>query len=71
LPELLARCGLRTNPVSTYYLGRENLLTTGESKMAPLPKQLFLVPEPQRSTPTGFFSLPSNRVVELGTQIEL
>ena len=45
VPELLGRCeqrGIRTNPMTTtYYLGRETLLTTGTTKMARGRKLLF------------------------------
>ncbi len=75
VPELLGQCeqrGIRTNPMSTtYYLGRETLLTTGTTKMARLRKHLFSFLSRNARPPSGFFSLPPNRVVELGTQIEL
>jgi K+ transporter len=75
VPELLARCeqrGIRTNPMSTtYYLGRETLLTTGRARMARLRKHLFSFLSRNSRPPSAFFSLPPNRVVELGTQIEL
>jgi KUP system potassium uptake protein len=75
VPGLLSGCsdhGLRTEPMTTtFYLGRETLLTTGTSKMAKLRKHLFSFLTRNARTPTGFFSLPPNRVVELGTQIEL
>jgi KUP system potassium uptake protein len=74
VPELLQRCeghGIRTNPMSTtYYLGRETLLSTGTTKMARVRKHLFSFLSRNARPPSGFFSLPPNRVVELGTQIE-
>ena len=75
VPKLLRRCeerGIRANPMSTtYYLGRETLLTTGTTKMARVRKHLFSFLSRNARPPSGFFSLPPNRVVELGTQIEL
>ena len=56
---------------TTYYLGRETLLTTGSTKMARIRKHLFSFLSRNARPPSGFFSLPPNRVVELGTQIEL
>ena len=60
----------RANEV-TYMLGRERLLTSGPGKMARWRKRLFVIMARNARTATEFFGLPSNRVVELGTQIEL
>ena len=74
LPDLLALCasqGIRTKPMETsYYLGRERLLPTGSSKMAGWRKRLFIVMSRNAQSAARFFGLPSNRVVELGAQIE-
>jgi len=75
LPKILARChkhGLETTPGdTTYYLGRQTLLTTGKSKIAPWRKMVFSFLARNSRPPSAFFSLPPNRVVELGLQIEL
>jgi KUP system potassium uptake protein len=75
VPMLLARCaakGLVTEPMTTtYYLGRQTLLTTGTSKMARWRKVLFSFLSRNARPPTAFFNLPPNRVVELGLQIEM
>jgi KUP system potassium uptake protein len=74
IPELLARAaaqGIRARPMETsYYLGRERLLPTGTSRMAGWRKQLFVVMSRNAQSAARFFGLPSNRVVELGAQIE-
>jgi KUP system potassium uptake protein len=63
--------GVRTRPADTsYYLGRERLLPTGESKMAGWRKKVFVLMARNARSATEFFSIPPNRVVELGTQIE-
>lgn len=70
--ELAQRAGLVLDSASTsYYLGRETLVTTGKSKMARWRKALFAFMSRNAVTPAAYFNLPSNRVVELGTQIEL
>ncbi|RYG70872.1 potassium transporter Kup, partial [bacterium] len=73
--ELLELCraeGLETNKRDTsYYLGRETLLTTGKSHMARWRKWLFALMSRNARPATAFFGLPPNRVVEMGTQIEL
>jgi KUP system potassium uptake protein len=75
VPRILARCardGLVTEPpTTTYYLGRQTLITTGKSGMAKWRKMLFAFLGRNARPPTDFFGLPPNRVVELGVQIEL
>ncbi len=75
VPKILARCqkkGLIAAPAdTTYYLGRETLLTTGKTRFATWRKTLFAFLARNGRTPTAFFNLPPNRVVELGAQIEL
>jgi KUP system potassium uptake protein len=75
VPKLLAKCasrGLATQPMTTtYYLGRQTLLTTGAAKFARWRKVLFSFLARNSRPPTAFFNLPPNRVVELGVQIEM
>ncbi|MGE0546909.1 MAG: potassium transporter Kup [Kofleriaceae bacterium] len=75
VPQILERCatvGLVTERMTTtYYLGKQTLLTTGPSKLARWRKLLFSFLSRNARSPTAFFGLPPNRVVELGLQIEL
>jgi KUP system potassium uptake protein len=75
VPRILARCaraGLIVNDSdTTYYLGRQTLLTSGKSRVAKWRKMLFSYLARNSKPPTSFFNLPPNRVVELGLQIEL
>jgi KUP system potassium uptake protein len=75
VPRLLSLCkgyGIDAAPMTTtYYLGRQTLLTTGKVKLARWRKMLFAFLMRNASAPTAFFNLPPNRVVELGLQIEL
>jgi len=75
VPRLLARCaelGLVVDPATTtYYLGRQTLLTNGRAPMARWRKVLFAFLSRNARPPTAFFRLPPNRVVELGLQIEI
>ncbi len=75
VPKILTRCekhDLHVNPMdTTYYLGRQTLLTTGKARLARWRKLLFSFLSRNARTPTAFFRLPPNRVVELGLQIEL
>jgi KUP system potassium uptake protein len=73
--KIVRRCqlaGLSTDPATTsFFLGRETLLTSGRSKMASWRKHLFAFLSRNSRTATAFFGLPANRVVELGAQVEL
>lgn len=75
VPDLLALAGsqgvaLQPNK-TTFYLGRETLLTTGRSQMMPWRKTLFAFMSRNATNPSTFFSIPPNRVVELGAQVQL
>jgi KUP system potassium uptake protein len=64
--------GIEAEPLKTsYYLGRETLLTSGHTKMLQWRKSLFTFMAKNAGNPTTYFKLPPNRVVELGTQIAL
>ena len=70
--ELSHAHGLKTERMQTsFYLGREQLLPTGETKMARWRKKLFVVMTRNAQPATQYFGLPPNRVVELGAQIQL
>jgi KUP system potassium uptake protein len=79
--EMIAICnarGLRTKPLeTTYYLGRERLIPKKRKrgdhglKMAVWRKKLFAVLNRNAISATEYFGIPPNRVVELGTQIEI
>jgi KUP system potassium uptake protein len=75
VPKILAMCaerGVVTQPMTTtYYLGRQTLLTSGAARFARWRKILFAFLTRNSRPPTAFFNLPPNRVVELGVQIEM
>lgn len=56
---------------TTYFLGRESLLTTGKARMAGFRKSLFALMSRNARPATAYFGLPPGRVVELGVQVEL
>jgi KUP system potassium uptake protein len=56
---------------TTFYLGRETLLTTNRPGMARWRKTLFAVMSKNARSATAYFRIPPNRVVELGAHIEL
>ena len=56
---------------TSFYLGRETLLYLDGQGMARWRKRLFRFLSRNSRSATDFFSLPANRVVEIGAQIEL
>ena len=75
VPALLASVempGIRFDPMqTTFFLGREALVVTDRPPMAAWRKRLFCFMSQNARNATSFFQLPANRVVELGSQIEL
>ena len=75
IPAALAQCppqGVDFRPMDTsYFLGRENLLPIRGSGMRLWRARLFALLSRNALGATSFFHLPPNRVVELGTQIEI
>jgi KUP system potassium uptake protein len=55
----------------SYFLGRETLLATEKPGMAKWREKLFVWMSRNAQTATHYFRLPPDRVVEIGSQIEL
>jgi KUP system potassium uptake protein len=69
--EGVSALGIRTSRMdTTYYLGREQLIARSSVGMARWRKRLFGLMAKNARSATEFFSIPPNRVVELGAQIE-
>ena len=69
---LCAAHGLRCEPLETsYFLGRETLVQRRGSGLVWWRQMLFVVLFRNASSAASWFRLPANRVVELGTQVEL
>jgi KUP system potassium uptake protein len=56
---------------TSFFLSRQTLIPTGGEGMAVWREKLFAVMSRNASSATGFFNIPANRVVELGTRIEI
>ncbi len=70
--DLVTQKGLALDIYGTsFFLGRETLLTTGDSPMPTWRKQLFAFMSRNSWNATSFFGIPPGRVVELGNQVEL
>ncbi|QEL65930.1 putative potassium uptake protein [Oryzomicrobium terrae] len=75
IPAALAMCadaGLGFEMLETsFFLGRETLIPRLGSEMAFWREKLFIAMFRNAGSATSFFKIPSNRVVELGTQVVL
>lgn len=56
---------------TSFFLGRENLVSTSRPGMALWRKSLFAFMSRNAVSATNFFGLPVNRVVEFGIQVEI
>ena len=65
-------CGAPFEMMSTsFFLSRQTLLTAEKPGMAIWREKLFAWMMRNAATPMQFFNLPTNRVVELGSQVEI
>jgi KUP system potassium uptake protein len=75
VPEILKRCrkeGLKVLLEETsFYMGRETLLTSGRTSLSRWRKALFAYLSRNARPATAFFGIPPNRVVEMGMQVEI
>ncbi len=75
VPQILksaSSLGLDINPMeTTFILGRITLFISGDSKMMRWRKALFALMTRISGTPTAYFGLPPNRVMEVGAHIQL
>ena len=71
--QLMSGAGLHVDPQTvTYFLGRETLIATKKVPgMALWREKLFVTLSRNAMNATNYFSLPPDRVVELGTQLEI
>lgn len=75
IPHALTLCAEQGLPFemleTSFFLGRETLIPKLGSEMALWREKLFIAMFRNASSATSFFKIPSNRVVELGTQLVL
>jgi KUP system potassium uptake protein len=75
VPELLENCGrqgLAFDMMETsFFVSRETLIATVTPGMAMWRERLFVSMSKNATKASEFFQIPTNRVVELGTQVEL
>lgn len=75
IPKVLRLCkafGMEFDLMQTsFFLGRETLIPSVQPEMAEWRERLFVVMSRNAVSATDFFRIPANRVVELGTQVQL
>jgi KUP system potassium uptake protein len=75
VPVLLEECskhGLSFNMMETsFFLSRERLIAAARPSMPIVFEKIFSAMNKNAMNATDFFNIPTNRVVELGTQIEI
>jgi KUP system potassium uptake protein len=75
LPQALERCRSHGLPLemmdTSFFVGRETLIPSPGIGLPTWREPLFIALSKTALSATEFFSIPSNRVVELGTQIEI
>jgi KUP system potassium uptake protein len=75
VPELLEECGRRGHPFdmmdTSFFVSRETLIPSISPAMAMWRERLFVSMSKNATKASEFFNVPTNRVVELGTQVEL
>lgn len=64
--------GLETAPMDTsFFVGRETLVPAQQSRLSRWREQLFIALSGTAQSAAAYFRLPSDRVVELGAQVEI
>ncbi|MFC0679904.1 potassium transporter Kup [Lysobacter korlensis] len=65
-------CSICFDPMdTTYFASRETIVAGGQRGMPQWRDRLFAVMHRNAAPATGFFRIPGNRLVELGTQVEI
>ncbi len=75
IPKVLALCaehGLTFEMMETsFFIARQTVISTPESGMSPWREHLFVTMSRNARGAADYYQIPSNRVIELGTQVEI
>jgi KUP system potassium uptake protein len=75
VPSALSKITLENGPINldkiTYFLGRETIVPTSRPGMAIWREHLFVFLAKNAQRATTFFNIPSDKVIEIGIQVEL
>jgi KUP system potassium uptake protein len=76
VPDILKLCSAQSDlnfdmMMTSFFLSRETIVPAKQSGMGAFRRQLFALMTRNSARTTAYFKLPPNRVVEMGTQVEL
>lgn len=75
IPKALERCkaaGLEIDPMETsFFIGRQTVIATAGVGMALWREQLYVGMARNARDAADYFKIPTNRVIELGAQVEI
>jgi KUP system potassium uptake protein len=75
IPAVLAQCmrfGLEFNMLQTsFFIARQTVISTPGGGMSPWREQLFVAMSRNARDAADYYNIPTNRVIELGTQVEI
>jgi KUP system potassium uptake protein len=75
IPEILALCashGLSFDMMQTsFFIARQTVISTPGAGMAPWREHLFVAMQRNARDAADYYRIPTNRVIELGTQVEI
>ena len=57
--------------LTSYFLGRETLIPSTRPEMGPIEERVFTFMSAGNLPATTYFGIPTEQVVELGTQVEI
>jgi KUP system potassium uptake protein len=70
--ELCADCGLQFEMMETsFFIARQTVVSAPGSGMAPWREHLFVAMSRNARGAADYYQIPTNRVIELGTQVEI
>ncbi len=56
---------------TSFFIARQTVISTAGGGMAPLARALFAAMSRNARDAADYFQMPTNRVIELGTQVEI
>jgi KUP system potassium uptake protein len=75
IPAMLALCAGQDEPFemmqTSFFIARQNVISTPGEGMAPWREHLFVAMQRNARDAADYYHIPTNRVIELGTQIEI
>jgi KUP system potassium uptake protein len=75
IPDILRLCALKHLEFemmeTSFFIARQNVISVPGRGMAPWREHLFVLMQRNARTAADYYQIPANRVIELGTQVEI